>query len=163
MTILCHKTKMFPLIIAGMLQLWDGPLECFSFCVQVERKQNFSRRLILGLIFLICLFVYLVWGVILVYYSDRAASQITAIVSGRVIFRTAPHSVQAQREPFLCCSALMLGQSVQPGASLSPFQCQLCPPGSGHKSSRGAASCSCLGVTVPLGFQPGAKCGSSCL
>lgn len=86
MTILCHKTKMFPLIIAGVLRLWDGPLGCFSFCVQVERKQNFSRRLILIFFFkyLFSLFVCLLGfgGLFLegFFYSDRAESQITAIM-----------------------------------------------------------------------------------
>lgn len=89
-----------------MLWLWDGPLGCFSFCVQVEHKQNFSRRLILNffLNFISCLFVYWILGVILVFYFDRVVSQITAIVSGRVIFRTAPHSASTQRAlPLLQC------------------------------------------------------------
>lgn len=133
MTILCHNTKMFPLIIAGVLQLWDGPLGCFSFCLQVECKQNFLRRLILNCwgFFLNILSGF--WGYFFFYYSNRAASQITAIVRQEESFleqhRTACKHTES---PSFCCSALMLGHSIQP--SPSPFQHPLCPPGSGHKS-----------------------------
>lgn len=79
MTILCHNLKMFPLSIAGVLRLWDGPLGCLGFYVT---RLNVTR------IFLEDCFGVIVGGffwfgfcfVVVFFNSDRAASQVTAIM-----------------------------------------------------------------------------------
>lgn len=67
----------------------------------------------------------------MVFYSDEAMSQITAIMCQEESFLEQPPTVCEHTEcPSSCCSAVMQGQSVQ----LSPFQCQLCPPAPGTKA-----------------------------
>lgn len=93
-----------------------------------------------------------------VFYSDRAASQLTAIVCQEESFlEQHPTVCKYTESSSFCCSSLMLGWVIQPRVTPSLFQCLLCPPSPGQQNPGGAANCSSLGIMAPLGLQPGAK------
>lgn len=159
MTILCHKTKMFPLIIAGALQSGIGLLGVSAFVSRLNVNRIFLEHWYKKFFkILFYLFVYWVlggyFGFLFWWSSEPNHSN---HVSGRVIFRTAPHSVWAHRVPCFVLQCRDAG-AVSPA---QPLPVPALPSCSGHKSLGEVARCSCLGATVPLGLQPGAKCGSS--
>lgn len=159
MTILCHKTKMFPLIIAGALQSGIGLLGVSAFVSRLNVNRIFLEDWYKSFfLILFCLFVYWVlggyFGFLFWWSSEPNHSN---HVSGSIIFRTAPHSVWAHRVPFFVLQCRDAG-AVNPA---QPLPVPALPSCSGHKSLGEVARCSCLGATVPLGLQPGEKCGSS--